>query len=355
MSTNRKMETSHFFAANSVFSLAEATAALGAPRGTSGTVERLKHHLDTGRLKLVERGLYAVVPPNSRAEMFQPDPFLVARAARPDAVFCYHSALELLGVAHSAWKKCIVFTESRRPPLKLKRAQVLFLDHPAAARKPGDVELGTRKVERLGFLLRVTGPERTLVEGLRRPDLVGGLPELTTSASGFATLDLALLERVLKRYNERKVWAAAGWFLEQHQKSFHVPDEYLQQLEQHRPRSPLYVPRRQRGGMLNPRWNVILPAELMQSEPMSVSLQYLERCAGETGYQVATLEKVTRLGEIAAEIAKHPLLGTALALKGGTALNLCMDEGPTRMSVDLDYNYIARVDREQMLADRAKV
>ena len=88
---------------------------------------------------------------------------------------------------------------------------------------------------------------------------------------------------------------------------------------------------------------------------MSVSLQYLERCAGETGYQVATLEKVTRLGEIAAEIAKHPLLGTALALKGGTALNLCMDEGPTRMSVDLDYNYIAHVDREQMLADRPKV
>lgn len=267
MSANRQVETSGFFAANPVFSLAEATAILGAPRGTSGTVERLRYHLDTGRLKLVERGLYAVVPPNSRAEIFQPDQFLVARAARPDAVFCYHSALELLGVAHSVWKKCTVFTENRRPPLKLKRAEVLFLDHPAAARKPGDAEVGTRKVERLGFLLRVTGPERTLVEGLRRPDLVGGLPELTTSAGGFATLDLALLERVLKRYNERKAWAAAGWFLEQHQKTFHVPDEYLQRLEQHRPRSPLYVPRRQRGGVVSERWNIILPAESVQGEP----------------------------------------------------------------------------------------
>lgn len=85
---------------------------------------------------------------------------------------------------------------------------------------------------------------------------------------------------------------------------------------------------------------------------MSVSLHYLERCAHETGYQVGTLEKVTRLGEIAAEIARHPLLGTALALKGGTALNLCMDEAPTRMSVDLDYNYIGHADRDQMLADR---
>ena len=88
---------------------------------------------------------------------------------------------------------------------------------------------------------------------------------------------------------------------------------------------------------------------------MSVSLQYLERCADETGYAVATLEKVTRLGEIAAEIAKHPFLGETLALKGGTALNLCVGDAPTRMSVDLDYNYIAYADRERTLADRPRV
>ncbi len=88
---------------------------------------------------------------------------------------------------------------------------------------------------------------------------------------------------------------------------------------------------------------------------MSVSLEYLERCAGETGYQVATLEKVTRLGEIAAAVARHPLLSNALALKGGTALNLCVGDAPTRMSVDLDYNYTAHVGREQMLSDQPQV
>ncbi len=85
---------------------------------------------------------------------------------------------------------------------------------------------------------------------------------------------------------------------------------------------------------------------------MGVSLQYLQRCSNETGYAVTTLEKVTRLGEIAGEIARHPLLGSALALKGGTALNLCFGDAPKRMSVDLDYNYIAHPDRERMLADR---
>jgi predicted transcriptional regulator of viral defense system len=266
MPTKRQESLPDFARTHPVFTLDEIANVL-ASDSTRSMMHRLRRHVEAGRLEQLARGLYAVVPPNQSPETFQPDPFLAARATRPDAVFCYHSALELLGVAHSAWNQCSVFTASRRPSLKLRGSEVLFLDHPAALRKVGDVELGTRKVERRGFLLRVTSPERTLVEGFRRPDLTGGLPELVESAGGFATLDLALLQRVLEQYDERKLWAAVGWFLERHQESFHVPDAYLQKLEAYRPRSPLYVPRGQRGGVLNPRWNVILPAEVVRGEP----------------------------------------------------------------------------------------
>src|SRR2546425_1001837 len=87
---------------------------------------------------------------------------------------------------------------------------------------------------------------------------------------------------------------------------------------------------------------------------MSPSLEYLERCAAETGFQVIPIEKVVRLGELAADVARHPFLGGALALKGGTALNLCFGP-PHRLSVDLDYNYIAHLEREQMIEDRPRV
>jgi hypothetical protein len=46
---------------------------------------------------------------------------------------------------------------------------------------------------------------------------------------------------------------------------------------------------------------------------MSVSLDYLQRCGAETGFQPATLEKVVRLGDLAGDIARQPLLGQALA------------------------------------------
>ena len=87
---------------------------------------------------------------------------------------------------------------------------------------------------------------------------------------------------------------------------------------------------------------------------MSPSLEYLERCAAESRYRVGALEKVARLGELAADIARHPFLGPALVLKGGTALNLCFG-APTRLSVDLGFNYVGQPGRERMLAERPRV
>jgi hypothetical protein len=87
---------------------------------------------------------------------------------------------------------------------------------------------------------------------------------------------------------------------------------------------------------------------------MSVSIQFLQRCAAETWYRPEALEKVIRLGELAGDVGRHPFLGTVLALKGGTALNLCFGT-PNRLSVDLDFNYIGDASREKMQADRPKV
>lgn len=257
------MKTVEFFATYSVFSLDEATKTLAPKGGRAGMVERLKYHLSSGTLKLVTRGVYAVVPPGlKRVEQFQPDPFLVASAVRPDGIFSHHSALELLGTAHAVWHRHTLYVEQRRRPLRLNSATIRFLEHPGAMQSAGDKLLGTLRVERHGSLLRTTGPERTLVEGFRRPALVGGLEELVRSASGFSTLDLDLLERVLQAYAIANLWAAVGWFLDCFQKPFYVPEKVLERLAQRRPRSPHYLQRDRRGGFLAARWNLILPEAL---------------------------------------------------------------------------------------------
>ncbi len=55
------------------------------------------------------------------------------------------------------------------------------------------------------------------------------------------------------------------------------------------------------------------------------------------GLDQSTREKVDRLVDVLSEVAKHPLLGEVLALKGGTAINLFWLDLP-RLSIDIDFN-----------------
>jgi len=79
----------------------------------------------------------------------------------------------------------------------------------------------------------------------------------------------------------------------------------------------------------------------------------LQREAAATGFRSELLEKVLRLLELLEGLRSHPFLKSRIALKGGTALNLFVLDGP-RLSVDVDLNYVGAVDRESMLAERSK-
>jgi predicted transcriptional regulator of viral defense system len=255
-----------FFERCPVFSLDQAARAFGHEEHRT-TLERLRHHVSSGRLVSVARGVYARVPRGVEPGDFLPDGFLVAVAVREDAVFSHHSALDLLGAAHSVWNVITVVTTRPRKALQLEKQRIVFLAPPAPLVRARQQSLGLRTVDRLGQSLRATGPERTLVAGFRDLGYVGGPSELVDSAASFGVLDLELLRRLLDIYSEKGLYAAVGWFLERHQRSFSVPEGYLGQLERRRPRSPHYLLRGRRGGTLARRWNLILPEDLTSQEP----------------------------------------------------------------------------------------
>ena len=73
-----------------------------------------------------------------------------------------------------------------------------------------------------------------------------------------------------------------------------------------------------------------------------------------TGFRPEILEKVWYLMNVLERINEHSFLKERLVLKGGTALNLFVFDLP-RLSVDIDLNYIGKVDREGMLSERSEV
>lgn len=257
------MDTSTFLQTHRVFNLDEAVRALSPAGGRRATLERLKYAVGRGKLKKLARGVYASVPPGMDPVKYRPDRFLAAVALRPDAVFSHHSALELLGAAHSEWRLCTAYSEQRSQPFNLDGLELRFLSHPRRLVRRQAVGLGTRTVHRVDRELRLTGPERTLLDGFRRPDLVGGHTEFVESAAGFSVLDLPLLFELLDAFGQKALWAAVGWFLERYRETFFVRDDDLAIIERHIPRGPLYLARDQRGGVLVRRWNLIIPDTLV--------------------------------------------------------------------------------------------
>lgn len=265
MSAQRKVDPEAFFAQNSVFTLETWAASQGKEGALAAARDQLKHHLKRARVRSLSRGLYLSVPHGVDPAATKPDTYLCAVAKCADAVFCYHAALELLGTAHSTWHECTVFCEPRRKPLALPDATVRFLAPPVPLRRRQLEELGIVSVSWQGKPLKVTGRERTLVEGFREPRYVGGLEELVESAGGFGVLDLELLRRMLDAYAEKNLWALLGWFLDLHRQRFQPPASLLDLCEAKRPAKPVNIPRSQRGGRLLPRWNLVLPESLLRS------------------------------------------------------------------------------------------
>ena len=258
------MDTSTFLQTHRVFNLDEAVQALAPAGGRKGTLERLKYAARRGKLKLLARGVYASVPPGVQPDTFLPDRFLAATAFRPDAIFSYHSALELLGAAHSEWRLCTAFSARRPQSSDLHGLKLRFMSHPQRLIRQAATELGIRSVHRLDRELRVTGPERTLIDGFRRPGLVGGHPEFIESVAGISVLEFPLLFELLDAYRQKALWAAIGWFLDTYRQTFFVSDNDLNLMEKQVPRTPLYLRRDQRGGVLVRRWNLIVPDALVE-------------------------------------------------------------------------------------------
>ncbi len=260
METKLKPNPEEFFSTTPVFTLQSFADYYGKNR-LSDASNILKYHRRKGRIVNISRTVYAVVPYGAKVGAFEPDRYLIAAAVRDKGIFCYHAALELMGFSHSIWNDCTVFCSSRHKNINMRNATIRFLGTPAPLKACPDI--GTSTIIRKNVNLLVTGRERTLIEGFRKPYHSGGLEELVVSASGFGVLDLDLLVRVLEVYNQKNLWAAVGWFLNQNMEQFGVASSYLNQFEQKKPISPQYLPGTYGNGSLVKRWNIILPDDLL--------------------------------------------------------------------------------------------
>jgi predicted transcriptional regulator of viral defense system len=194
------------------------------------------------------------------ATTFRVDPYLVASRLAEDAVVAYHSALQLLGKAHSQSQRLTYLTGRRAKPFSYQDTEFVPVLVPTALRKLPDLGGGLREERRQGLTVRVTGYERTMVDVLDAPQYGGSWEEIWRSLEGIEFVDLDFVVEYALRLGSALTVARVGFFLEQHKDELLVEDRHLEALRGRAPTQPQYFERRHRkGGKLLTRWNLIVP------------------------------------------------------------------------------------------------
>lgn len=259
------MKPAEFLHTHALFSRDEFAAAMRL-RGPSAPATLTKH-LQTwrrdGRLLAVRRGVYVRLAPGLGQTEASVDPLALASRLASDATLAYHTALEALGFAQSAFERLYFLTWSKSRPLRFQERDYVPVRPRARLRRVKG--LFVVRLERAGLELRSTSLERTLVDVLDRPDLAGGMEEVWRSLGAVEALDFAALGRYAELVARPLLTARLGYVLEAHARRWLTPAKLLSALESKRPTGPVYLDRRQPGRLVK-RWNLVVPPDLPPSE-----------------------------------------------------------------------------------------
>jgi predicted transcriptional regulator of viral defense system len=256
------VKTSDFFSSMPIFRRTEFEAHLAqlGPTNPRNITLLLAYHEREGRLLQVRRGLYAVVPKGTVLPLAQPDLYLLASNLQEDAVLAYRSALDFHQNASPIRSICTYLTQ-HTPRTFTFRGTLYRPVHPPAALLRNDREkMGIATLEWMTVLIRVTQPERTLVDILNRPDLCGRWVDIWQDLTCLVAIDLDFVVRYALALENATTIARVGYFLEQHRKMVPANEAILRRLEKGKPRSKHYLERSHRvDAHFIKRWNLVVP------------------------------------------------------------------------------------------------
>jgi predicted transcriptional regulator of viral defense system len=235
---------------------------------SQGFARKIAHELvKKGWLQRLGRGRYLLNPSRHGPDAIpDSDPFRFGSRIVSPYYFGFATAAELLGLLPQASSTYYVVTPKRGSTRWLHAAQYRRITV-----RP-DRFFGVSRLERRGETLRVSNPERTVLDCLARPEFSGGLGGVVkVLESAGPTLDWPRLERYHRRLGSRSLTFRLGYLLEVHTSTARPPPGWLDRARPraHEPYVPLGGPTEfGRRGPHDRRWHLIhnVPEALLRAE-----------------------------------------------------------------------------------------
>lgn len=232
----------------------------------------LAYHVRRGILISVKRQVYAVVPRGcSTADApYSVDPFLLASKLSSDAVISYHSALAFYGRLHSIRFEFIYSTNKGQGGTDFEFGGNVYKSTrtPAGVSRHGKEYFGVKQELRGGQVVNVTSSERTFVDILDRPRLLGyDWEEIARSLDKVYIGSPELLIEYLKLLGNGLTASRVGYFLERRSHEERASEDVLDEIEALSSRNLIHLDQgHKKGNVIAKRWNLLVPQSLYYSE-----------------------------------------------------------------------------------------
>lgn len=252
------MNYKKFFQTHPVFTIEELRSVFKKDK-PSYVHNNLKYYLKKGRIRSIKRGLYYVIPEGASLKEFHPDSLLICSRLDKEAVIGFHSALEMMGYAHSVFHRFFYYSSKRKRKFSFRGEEFISVKIPENLKKKKLEKLGVVEKYYHNLSVRYTNRERTLVDCLDRPGYAGGIEEAYRCLEKYPYLDFKEILDYLDALKKSVLYAKVGFFLQQHREQFYVEEDLLIKLKKNIPASPVYfTPERKKGRFIK-EWNLVVP------------------------------------------------------------------------------------------------
>ncbi len=170
-----------------------------------------------GYIKSIKRNLYAAVSLESKQAVV--NKYQIGSSITKTAYVSHHSAFEYYGLANQVFNEIYISSDGRFNDFDFEGVQYKFIRSKFNA---GVVEPQNDSG------VRVTDIERTVIDGIKDFEKIGGFEELLHSLAMITFLDTKKLEKYLDLYNLQVLYQKAGYILEHFKDSMKLPESFFE-------------------------------------------------------------------------------------------------------------------------------
>lgn len=212
----------------------------------------LNRMMKRGQVKKIRQNIYSCV--NPATDQVVASRYQIACAVTNTAYISHHSAFEFYGLANQVYYEVYISSETKFRDFEFEGINYKYV---ASKLKDGIVEA------RNTTGVRVTDLERTVIDGIKDFERIGGFEELLNCLEGVHYLDEIKLKAYLGGYDTQVLYQKTGYLLEHYRKDMQLSDEFIQYCKGRIGKSTRYL--LQEGAddnYYNNEWKLVIPEGL---------------------------------------------------------------------------------------------